>query len=230
MKKALYWLVGQKAGTVMTATWKWLWGMPVESGGKIAVEVAQESLSAMQQSVRKLTESVAQISASYQQAKAKYESKQLEHQNAEKQAVLAQKIGNEAAARLAIGRAIAIERLLPQLAQQVEQAAQILQTQQQRLNREREQLETYKTDMQNLKDLTEVNQALAAIAQVNSQLDDSARAQFDSAQAAIQGRYLKANALAELLENPAEQASAALDQMTLDDQISRRLQQLNDER
>jgi phage shock protein A len=65
-KQLIYWLLGERAGHLLIATWNWLWGMPVEMGGKVAVEVAHESLSSMQNSVRKFTQSVAQISASYE--------------------------------------------------------------------------------------------------------------------------------------------------------------------
>ena len=44
MKKVLYWLMGEKAGRTIVGTWNWLWGIPVESGGKVSVAVAEESL------------------------------------------------------------------------------------------------------------------------------------------------------------------------------------------
>ncbi|NJK73671.1 MAG: PspA/IM30 family protein, partial [Microcoleus sp. SU_5_6] len=44
MKKAVYWLMGDKAGRTLVGVWNWLWGIPVESGGQVAVEVAEESL------------------------------------------------------------------------------------------------------------------------------------------------------------------------------------------
>lgn len=41
MKKAIYWVMGERAGRTIVGTWNWLWGMPVESGGKVAVAVAE---------------------------------------------------------------------------------------------------------------------------------------------------------------------------------------------
>jgi phage shock protein A len=63
VKSFLFWLMGRRAGLTITAIWNWLWGLPIESGRKIVVEVAQESLHSMQQSVQKLTESVATLVA-----------------------------------------------------------------------------------------------------------------------------------------------------------------------
>jgi len=226
-KQFIYWFVGERAGRVLTATWSWLWGLPVESGGKIAVEVAQESLQTMQQSVAQLTQSVATLMAAYQQAKNKYEIKQKELRQAEQQAILAQKQGNEEAARMAMTKVVVIDRVLPTLAEQVAKAETVVLAAKDKLNRERQKLETYKLEMQNLKDLAELNEALAVIAQVNSEIEvDSARSQFATAETSVERRHLQMSAQAELSDNPAEKLTADLAQMTLDDEIAQRLQQL----
>ena len=228
LKHLFYWLVGDRAGRVMVAIWHWLWGMPIQSGGKIAEEVAQEALYTMQQSVWQLTQSVASVMAAYQRAKETYESKEKEFRQAEHQAILAQQLGNEEAARLAISKAILIERVLPQLQDQVQQAETIVQATKEKLRQEQQKLETYKVQMQNLKDISEVNDALAAIARTNNTLNlDSARSQFAAAQSAIETRYLRTQAQLELAENPAEKLQTELDQMTLNDEITQRLKQLS---
>ncbi|WP_017297067.1 PspA/IM30 family protein [Nodosilinea nodulosa] len=227
MKKAIYWLMGDKAGRTIVGTWNWLWGIPVESGGKVAVSVAEESLQSMQESVQKLAQAVAMQVGSYERAKKKYEEKAQELKKYEQQAGLAQKSGNEDAARLAMTKAIQIEQLLPQLESQVQQAEKFVTASKDKLNRERLKLEQYKTDMQNMKDLAEINSALESIAQVNNEFDiGSARSSFESAKSAVEGRHLRSNAMAELSENPNEKLAADLDQMTIDDEVSRRLQML----
>jgi phage shock protein A len=73
-----------------------------------------------------------------------------------------------------------------------------------------------------------MNEALGEISKANQTLDTgSARSQFEEAQSAVEKQYLKSNAFAQLSENPAERLSAELDQMTIDDEVSRRLQELN---
>jgi phage shock protein A len=124
-------------------------------------------------------------------------------------------------------KAIQIEQLLPQLESQVQQAEKFVQASKDKLNRERLKLEQYKTDMENMKDLAEINSALESIAQVNNEFDiGSARSSFESAKSAVEGRHLRSNAMAELSENPNEKLAADLDQMTIDDEVSRRLQML----
>ncbi|MEQ9670708.1 PspA/IM30 family protein [Coleofasciculus sp. G2-EDA-02] len=228
MKKAVYWLMGEKAGRVAVGTWNWLWGMPVETGGKVAVEVAEQSLRSMQESVQKLAHAVSTQVAAYERAKQKYEAKTQELQNFERQAAIAQQNGNEEGARLAMTKVLQIEQLLPQLEEQVKQAEQFVNASKDKLNRERMKLEQYKTDMQNMKDISEINEALSAMAKVNSDLSiDSARAQFEQAKSAVDRRNLRTKAYAELSENPAEKLSADLETMAIDDAVSQRLQMLN---
>jgi phage shock protein A len=227
MKNAIYWLMGEKAGRTIVGTWNWLWGIPVESGGKVAVSVAEESLQSMQESVQKLAQAVAMQVGAYERAKKKYEEKAQELKKFEQQAALAQQSGNVEAARLAMTKAIQIEQLLPQLEAQVQQAEKFVNASKDKLNRERLKLEQYKTDMQNMKDLAEINSALESIAKVNNEFDiGSARSSFESAKSAVEGRHLRSNALAELSENPTEKLAADLEQLTIDDEVSRRLQML----
>ena len=227
MKKMVYWLMGEKAGRTIVGTWNWMWGIPVESGGKVAVAVAEVALQSMHESVQKLAQAVAMQVGAYERAKKKYEEKAQELRKLEQQALTAQKNGHEDAARLAMTKAIQIEQLLPQLESQVQQAEKFVQASKDKLNRERLKLEQYKTDMENMKDLAEINSALESIAQVNNEFDiGSARSSFESAKNAVEGRHLRSNAMAELSENPNEKLAADLDQMTLDDEVSRRLQML----
>jgi len=229
MKKVIYWLLGEKAGRTVVGVWNWLWGMPVESGGKIAVAVAEESLQSMQESVQKLASAVATQDAAYKRAKQKYESKAKELQTFESQALIAQRSGNEEAARMAMTKVIQIEQILPQLEEMVKQAEKAVANSKEKLNRERTKLESYKTDMQNMKDMAEVNEALAAISKVNNEFDiGSAKSQFETAKNAVERRNLKENSLAELSENPNEKLQADIEKMTVDDEISRRLGRLQD--
>ena len=227
MKSFIYWLMGDRAGRVVVGSWRWLWGLPVESGGKVAVAVAEESLQSMQESVQKLAKAVAMQVGAYERAKKKYQEKTIELGNFEQQALLAQKTGQEDGAKLAMGRAIQIEKLLPALEQQVQQAEAFVTASKDKLNRERLKLERYKSDMQNMKDLAEVNAALESIAQVNNEFDiGSARSSFEAARSAVEGRHLRSTALAELSENPQEKLTADLEQLSLDSEVAQRLQAL----
>ena len=229
MKKAVYWIMGERAGRTIVGTWNWLWGMPVESGGKVAVAVAEESLQSMQEAVQKLAVAVAAQEGAYKTAKNKYEAKIKEFNTLEQQAMVAQKGGNEEGARMAMSKAIQTEQILPKLAAMVKQAETAVKASKDKLNRERMKLESYKADMQNMKDMSEVNEALAMIARVNNEFDiGSAKSDFEKARGAVERRNLQTEALAELSENPTEKLQAEIENMTLDDEVARRLQRLQD--
>jgi phage shock protein A len=189
--------------------------------------VAEESLHSMQESVQQLAKAVAQQVGAYERARTKYRDKVDELRAYEQQALLAQRAGQDDGARLAMSRAIQIEKLLPALDQQVQQAGTFVEASKHKLNRERIKLEQYKTDMQNIKDLAEVNAALESIAKVNNEFDiGSARSSFEAAKNAVEGRNMSNAALAELSDNPHEKLAADLDQLSLDDQVSQRLKAL----
>ena len=206
-----------------------MWGLPVESGGQVSVAVAEESLRSMQESVQKLAAAVSTQVAAYQRAKTKYEQKVREMQTVERQAITAKRNSNDEAAHMAMAKVIQIEKILPQLETQVKQAEQYINASKDKLNRERTKLESYKTDMQNMKDMADINESFKAIAKVNNDLSiDSARSQFDQAKNAVEKRNLEQQAFAEISENPQERLQAELENMTIDDEVNRRLEMLDD--
>ncbi|OYQ67318.1 hypothetical protein B9G53_01565 [Pseudanabaena sp. SR411] len=227
MKKVMYWLIGEKAGRTVVGTWNWLWGIPVDAGGKVAVAVAEESLQSMQEGVHRLAEAVAIQDASYQKAKKMHEAKLKELEVLNRQVATAQKLGNDLAARQTMTKVIQIEQVLPNLESMIRQAEQAVNQSKAKLNRERVKIESYKSDMQNMKDLAEVNEALAIIASVNNEFDiGSAKSQFEEAKNAVETRNLRTNALAAISENPIAVVNAEIEQMTLEDEVTRRLQQI----
>jgi phage shock protein A len=227
MKSMVYWLMGDRAGRVMVASWNWVWGKPVAQGGKVAVEVAQESIRSMQESIAQLTDSVAKAVAAYERVKQQYEGKQSYAQNLERQAAQALKQGHEHQAQLMMGRAIETEKILPVLESQVQKAGQAVESLKTKLERERNKLGSFQIQMQNLQSLAEVNEALAVIASLNSDLEiDSARSQFQEAQLAIENRNVYANAYQELSENPAEKAQEQFESAILEDEVKKRLMKL----
>jgi phage shock protein A len=227
VKRFIYWFIGKRAGTTLFGMWHWLWGVPVEKGGKIAVEVAKESLESMKLAVANLTDAAARVVAAQETARAKYEAKRQEFTQYQQQALLANQQGNQEAARLAMTKAIMTEKVLPTLATQLEQTEKMVIAVKEKLSREREKLETYKFEMQNLKVLAEVNEALGGISDIDSQLNlEILQDQFAIAQSAIERKGHHVTAKAELSENPAEKLEYTINQMTIDDEVERRLKAL----
>ncbi|MGF1542225.1 MAG: PspA/IM30 family protein [Pleurocapsa sp.] len=139
-----------------------LWGLPVEAGGKVTEKVAQESLKSMEESLVKLSTAVAKVVATYDSVQQQYNNKLEQFHHTEKQAQLAYQKGNEEAARLAMAKAIALEKILPQLSDRVETAQITMNKAKAKLRRETEKPEAYKLELKNLETFTEINQEIEA--------------------------------------------------------------------
>lgn len=226
-KKIVYWLLGETAGRTSVAIWRYLWGLPIESGGRVAEKVAQESIKSMQESISQLRDAVAKLVATHNLTQQQYQKKLEEFQQAEKRAQLAYG-SNQEAARLAMTKAIAIEKILPQLSQRVEIAENTMNKAKVKLRRETERLEAYKLELANLNTLTQVNQAMAEIGGISTELDlDSARSQFADAKHGIEQRALLEDAKAELAENPMEIIADEIDALSLEAEIEKRFKSLS---
>jgi len=227
-KKIAYWLLGETAGRTSVAIWKHLWGMPVEAGGKVAQKVAQESIVSMQESIAELSTAVAKVVSTHNLAQQQYNNKLTEYQEAERQAQLAHSKGNKDAARLAITKVIAIEKILPKLSERLEIAQATMNKAKTKLKRETEKLEAYKLELENLESLTLVNQAMAEIDGISNEWGlDSARSQFTEVKNSIEKRALLEEAKVELAENPNDVLASEIDALSLEAEIEKRFKSLN---
>lgn len=227
-KKITYWLLGETAGRTSVAIWKHLWGMPVEAGGKVAQKVAEESIASMRESIAELSNAVAKVISTYNLAQQQYNNKLQDYQEAEKQAQLAYNQNNEEAARLAITKAIAIEKVLPKLSERVEMAQITMNKAKAKLKRETEKLEAYKLELENLESLTLVNQAMAEIDGISSEWGlESARSQFGEVKSSIEKQALLAEAKVELAENPHDVLAGEIDSLSLEAEIEKRFNNLS---
>ena len=97
-----------------------------------------------------------------------------------------------------------------------------------RLQRERQRLEDDRNTLESTQVLADVNQALVEIQNLNSTIDaNSARSHLAAATGAIRDQYLQATAMAELLEDPHERIMTDFANLTREDEITRRLQELD---
>ncbi|MEA5466059.1 PspA/IM30 family protein [Leptothoe sp. PORK10 BA2] len=237
MKKAVYWLMGERGGKATLATWNWLWGISedipepdreVDEDGD-AIATAEASFKAMQKSVQQLAAATQQQYATYQQAKQLYLRKVKALERTEHSALDAEKEGRKQDAEAAITYAMQLEQLLPTLEAKVEQAEKFVNASQAKLTQERARLESYKSDLQALKNLTEINDALTAIAETHNEEDmASARAQFEEAKNSVQTRYLETRAYVELSVNPGDPLEADFNTVEQQAEVARRLQILRE--
>lgn len=224
MKKFIYSFFGERAGRLIVVSWNWLWGISNDSEEE-AVSTAEKSLQTMQESVEKLTQAVAVQVNNYQQAEERYSQKVQEFQDLETKAKTLKAGGNPEAARLTMIQAIQLEKILPQLKENVENAEKYVNAAKEQLTREKEKLETYKSELANLQAIQEVNEALGQMAAVNNSYNiDSAKSQFEAAKEAVNERQAEVQAFYDLSKTPEEGLEEKMDKMNLEDEVSRRLE------
>ena len=180
------WLMGDRAGQVVTDVWDWLWGktppgVPPNQADTLAI--AERALAQMSQSVASLSAAVAQQATSYRDLQAQSETKQQEIQALEQAAQIAANKGRDRDARLTLAQVIQQETLLAQLHTQIDRAEAVLISSQNRLTQEQLEVARYRTEIQNTRDLSRVNLALQEIARANDEFDGgSAKSTLENAQ------------------------------------------------
>lgn len=230
MKKFIYGFFGERAGRLIIVSWNWLWGISESSEQEQAVSTAEASLQEMQNSVEQLTQAVTVQVKNYRQAEQRYSAKVQEVKDLETKAQTLKAQGNTEAARLTMIQAIQIEKILPQLKENVENAEKFVTAAKEQLTREKEKLETYKSELANMQAIQEVNQALSQMAEVNNNYNiDSAKSQFEAAKEAISDRQAEVQALYEVSKSPTEGLEDEMDNMTTEDEITRRLDRLGNQ-
>lgn len=225
MKKFVYYLFGERAGRFLVVTWNWLLGVSEPSEQEQAVSEAEKSLQQMQASVEKLTQAVAVQVQNYQEAEEHYSNKVREYQDLETKAKSLKASGNTESARLTMIQAVQLEKILPQLKENVENAENYVTAAKQQLMRQKEKLETYKSELANMQSVQEVNAALEQMASVNNSYNiDDAKSQFEAAKETVENYQTEAQAKFELSQNAGENFDQKMEDMSLEDEVSRRLE------
>jgi phage shock protein A len=234
----VYTLFGESLGRLMMSSWNWLCGRPLEEGGTMSVQIAEQALRDIAGRVDELTQAVSTQMASFKRAKDLFEQKTKEHDDVERAALTAHAEAEKATddaerskfmemAEQAMRRVLAIEEVIPQLKERVERAQSYAQAAHDNLREHQGKLEDYKSTLQNMKDMNEINQALEAMEKVSSENKiDSAKNQFDVAKNAVEKRTLKTEAYQALSENPSEKASRDLKKLSASTELERRMKML----
>lgn len=225
MKKFIYYLFGERAGRFIVVTWNWLLGVSEPSEQEQAVSDAEKSLAQMQDSVEKLTQAVTVQVKNYQEAEQHYTNKVKEYQDLETKAKALKANGNTESARLTMIQAVQLEKILPQLKENVENAEKYVSAAKQQLMRQKEKLETYKSELANMQAIQEVNDALSQMAEVNNNYSiDAAKSQFEAAKETVNNRQMEVQANYELSQTAGDNFDDKMEDMSLDDEVSRRLE------
>lgn len=202
MRKSIDRLLGQRWSGVVRGYWNWWQERALEKGGQGAVREATQSYRTMQRQVQQLARAVREQELACDRAERLYLAKVKEYRACQQQLQHARQARNAEREQQALYRARRLERILPQLMDNVESGADCLQKARHTLQQEIERLETYRYQLHELVERDRANQTLSTLLHVSSPQGQTPRDRFDRAKAAIEDRQHYTQALYRLTDSP----------------------------
>lgn len=198
MKVFLYWLLGDRGGSIVVGTWNWLIGGPIEKGNAQTVAIAQQSLDDISKKVEKMTNAVSHQYAALQQAKellAQMESNAISLAEQSEQLV---RNGYDNDALSVLGELEVVEASIPPLEAQVKTASKNFEDCKLALEEMQRQLNQMKTQQKISASMQKVTAALEEANTLSGISSDRAINVFEASQSAIKNRTITETAKLEL--------------------------------
>ncbi len=209
-----------RAWTVVRATWNWLWGRPIDAGGEIAVQVAEDSIDDVAAAVQRLTESVGLQRAALAEAVQLHEETSHRIDTLGEQAAQLVAAGNDDAALEVLAEQDVIDDYLPQLDNQVRFAEQNLAEGKTRLREAQLELRKMQAQQKMGASTMRVTQALEEANQAAGIDSQSAMRRFEKSQEAIQRRNIKAQSISEV-QGEQKDVSRAIKNLNAQDRLAK---------
>ena len=184
--------------TVIRATWNWLWGIPMETGGEISAQIGEDSIDDLAKSFQKLVDSVGLQRAALAEAHRLQEETEQQVEALGQQAEQLVAAGEDDAALAVLAEQDVLDEYRPQLEAQVQYAQQNLAEGTTRMKEAQLELKKMQAQQKMGASTMRVTQALERANQAAGIDSESARQYFEKSQAAIQRRNLKAQATSEV--------------------------------
>ncbi|MEO1131194.1 MAG: hypothetical protein AAFX40_00650 [Cyanobacteria bacterium J06639_1] len=207
MRKSFDRLLGRRWGSVVRGYWTWWRDRALERGGRTAVREAMQAYRAMQEQVEQLARTVRDQEQACDRAERLYLAKIRDYRGCEQQLQQARQANDATLERTVVYRAQRLERILPQLMDNVERGDRYLQAARQTLLQETERLETYRYHLHELVERDRANQTLSTLVRVTSSEGQKTRDRFDRAKAAVEHRQDYTQALYDLGEPQCDRKS-----------------------
>jgi phage shock protein A len=215
MNKFVIWLMGDKLGSILFLSWRWLWSLPLDetkAGGNTpsieeiatadlaAIESAQTSIKLMEARVKQLQITATKLEEISNDLQQKYAAYDRYHQNLQRDNGKSQ-LGEHVPAKLVEVELNAVGITLVQMAERVKVAKERTESVQIILMKEWQMLNNFQMEIQNLRGLAMMNKTLGQMDGVDrSGSIESIADKFKAAQFAMEDRYHEIQAIANLNE------------------------------
>lgn len=216
MSKFVIWLMGDKLGSILFQSWRWLWSLPsaetrasentlsieeIATADLAAIESAQTSIKLMEARVKQLHITATKLEDISNDLQEKYAAYDRYRENLQREADAKSQGGYHLPARLAEVESIGIGITLVQMAERVKIAKERTESVRIILMREWQILTNFQMEIQNLEGLAMMNKTLGEMDGVDrSKSIESIADKFKVAQFAMEDRYHEIQAIANLNE------------------------------
>lgn len=227
MNNLILWLMGDTIGRQMIAGWNWLWQIPLEptsATGKtsdaVALEHATQLLGSIGLRVAQMQRVVERVRSITREIQRQYELKCQEHQELIGIVLEYQRSNDPVEARLAMAKAIGIERILPELKVRWERAQEMLMNVNECHIQEQAKLSLLEIEMETIKACMAMNESMGIDRTINKFQDlTNLQDKFQNVQAEMEYRYHQMQAMSQLSQPANGMLDEPLNIQDIDDRI-----------
>jgi phage shock protein A len=227
MNNLIVWLMGDTVGGIIINNWNWLWQTPVEpsatagkTSDRIALEHAQQLLVSISVRVEQMQKTVDRVRSISQEIKRQYDAKCQQHQELIGMVLEYQRADNKVEARLAMAKAIGIERILPELQARLEHSQEMLININQYHAEEQAKLSLLEIEMETIKACMAMNESMGGNRELDK-LNDLSNLQekFRNVQTETEDRYRQIQVMSQLSNSSNCVLEETLNIQDIDDRI-----------
>ncbi len=226
MSNLILWLMGDAVGEQMIAGWNWLWQIPptatatAKTSDDITIEHATQLLGSIGLRVTQMQRVVDRVRSITREIQRQYDLKCQEHQELIGIVLEYQRANDSVEARLAMAKAIGIERILPELKVRLERAQEMLMNVNECHIQEQTKLSLLEIEMETIKACMAMNESMG-IDRTMDKFQDLSNLQdkFQNVQAEMEDRYHQIQAMSQLSQPSSDVLEEPLNIQDIDDRI-----------
>lgn len=205
MNNVVLWLMGDTLGEHVVTGWNWLWQTPDElvatakTNNELTLEHATQLLGSIALRVQQMEGAVNRVRSIAQEIQRQYDAKYQEHYQLMDTVLQHQRSNNTVEARLAMAKAIGIERILPELKVRLERAQEMLININECHTQEQAKLSLLEIEMETIKACMEMNESMGTDRSMDKFQDlTNLQDKFQNVQSEMEDRYQQLQLMTQL--------------------------------
>ena len=208
MNNVVMWLMGDTLGEQVMTGWNWLWQTPdqpspiAKTNNQLTLEHATQLLGSIALRVQQMEGAVNRVRSISREIQRQYDVKCQEHQELIGIVLEHQRSNNTVEARLAMAKAIGIERILPELKVRLERAQEMLININECHTQEQAKLSLLEIEMETIKACMAMNESMGSDRNMDKFKDlSNLQDKFQNVQAEMEDRYQQLQLMTQLSQS-----------------------------